>query len=204
MTHTLLDCFQGMAGTTEGFYGEGFECVGIEIEPKIARYGKRFGDVIVADMRTLNGENFKGFDVIWGSPPCRDFTSLTFLGHRWKNPPNVEKGLELVSCFLKFVEDAKPKFWILENSPNLRKYLQVKPTQISRIGKNMIRGFWGSYPSFLMPSSLKEIWFYDVKKNPKRIEKYYGKLRSWERAKIPLPCSQAFAKACKEALEKSN
>ena len=75
-----------------------------------------------------------------------------------KNPPNPEKGLELVNCFLKFVEDAIPKFWILENVPYLEDYLKQKPRLIStlRVSKfvrnpQMRRAFWGNFPNFLLP-----------------------------------------------------
>jgi len=70
----FLDCFCGLGGASEGFAREGFECVGIEINPEIAKLYPY--DCIVADIRTLDGTRFEGFDVIWGSPPCRDFTQL--------------------------------------------------------------------------------------------------------------------------------
>ncbi len=188
----FLDCFQGKAGATEGFHREGFECVGIEIDSEIAKFGKTYGDVIVADMKTLNGENFKGFNVIWGSPPCREFSQFAeSFSYRWKKPRNINDGLELVNCFLNFVKDANPKIWIMENVPNLEKYLKIKPRFTARIKPSMKRSFWGNFPNLLTPcfDDGRIIWHIQ------------GKLRSWERAKIPLPCSQAFAKACKEALE---
>ena len=35
-------------------------------------------------------------------------------------------------------------------------------------------------------------------------EGFHGEMRNWERAKIPLTCSLAFAKACKAELEKES
>jgi site-specific DNA-cytosine methylase len=186
----FLDCFCGLGGASEGFAREGLDCVGIEINPEIAKlYPYK---VIVADIQDLKGEDFKGYDVIWGSPPCREFSQFAeSFSYRWKKPSNIDSGLELVRCFLKFVEDAKPKIWIMENVPNLTKYLDIKPRMTAKIKPSMKRGFWGTFPDFLMPcfDDGRIIWHIQ------------GKLRSWERAKIPLPCSLAFAQACKQKLE---
>lgn len=138
--------------------------------------------------------------MIWGSPPCRDFSKMSHVGFgskrpngvvfKWKDPPNPLRGLVLVKCYLEFVDKAKPLFWIMENVPYLQKYLRLSPNQTSSISRTMKRSFWGNYPDFLLPTT-----------NDRRIKiDIQGKLRSWQRAKIPLACSQAFARACKEQL----
>lgn len=177
-----------MGGASGGFAKEGFKCTGIDIVDVGYPY-----ELIVSDMRRLKGEHFQGYDVIWGSPPCRDFSNFTACGWKtWKKKPDVNAGLELVHCYLDFVKAAKPDMWIMENVPRLRKFLHSPPNQVSRIGKTMRRAFWGNYPNFLMPMDLSKpsIYYHNWKRET----------RAWERAKIPLPCSQAFAKACKEAL----
>jgi DNA (cytosine-5)-methyltransferase 1 len=106
----LLDCFCGMGGVSDGFAMEGFDVTGIDIvdAPKMLGYNHKF---IQADMLTLKGEDFRGFDVVWGSPPCRDFSQIGVLyGKRWKNPPNPDDGIKTIRYFLKFVADAKPTF----------------------------------------------------------------------------------------------
>ena len=189
----FLDCFCGMGGVSEGFASEGFDVTGIDIvdAPKMLGYKYHF---IQANMLTLRGGDFRGFDVIWGSPPCRDFTILN--DARWKIKKNPQHGLELVDCFIKFVAEANPKLWIMENVVGLEKYVPVKPTiHKSPIGKYMKRSFWGNFPTFLMPT--------DLGKFKMRESCGWDKLAHWERARIPFPCSQAFAKACKEELEKT-
>jgi len=53
-----LDLFCGLGGWSDGLAMEGFEVLGVEIEPKITKLYKH--DVICADVRTLDGELFKG------------------------------------------------------------------------------------------------------------------------------------------------
>jgi len=196
----FLDCFCGMGGVSDGFALEGFDVTGIDIvdAPKMLGYKHRF---IQADMMTLKGEDFRGYDVIWGSPPCRDFSNLTHVGKghirkngsfwQWKEPPDLQRGLKLVNAFLEFVRIAHPKIWIMENVKGLAPYLAEKPRAIgSKIKGRKQHVFYGNFPGLLLPQSTSKL-----------ITEYSGKLRGWERAKIPLPCSQAFAKACKEALE---
>jgi site-specific DNA-cytosine methylase len=188
---TLLDCFCGMGGTSDGFSMEGFDVTGIDIvdAPKMLGYKHRF---IQADMLSLKGEDFKGYDVIWGSPPCREFTSCVEpFSHRWKKPPNLQEGLALVNSYLWFIQSAKPGIWIMENHPNLKKHVIYRSRFTGKLSNGMRRSFWGNFPIFMLPSSNKKsIWK----------GKYNNKTRSWERAKIPLACSRAFAKACHEAL----
>jgi DNA (cytosine-5)-methyltransferase 1 len=200
MTMKLLDCFCGMGGVSDGFALEGFDVTGIDIvdAPKILGYKHRF---IQADMETLKGEDFRGYDVIWGSPPCRDFSNLAIMGKgsirkngtlmKWKIPPNPMRGLKLVYAFLIFVEEARTKFWILENVANLALYLKRKPKVMNaKIWGGKRHVFYGNFPPFLLPIQDRKIMHTSMK----------GRYKSWQRAKIPLSCSQAFAKACKEAL----
>jgi site-specific DNA-cytosine methylase len=188
----LLDCFCGMGGVSDGFAQEGFDVTGIDIvdAPKMLGYKHKF---IQADMATLKGEDYRRFDVIWGSPPCRNFTSIGRIARNWKEPLNVEKGLELIKCFLKFIEDAKPQYWIMENVPGLQKHLKIKPRSVSLIKPNMRRLFYGNYPLTLIPRTEK--WIAVQKQRPRAI-------RSWKSARIPLACSRAFARACREELER--
>jgi hypothetical protein len=193
-----LDTFCGMGGVSDGFALEGFDVTGIDIvdAPKMLGYKHRF---IMADMLTLDGRDYRGFDVIWGSPPCRDFCIIAkTLGHRWKEKPNPKKGMVLIETFLNFVKKAKPKFWIMENSALARQYIPLKPRALSHIGKGMRRVFYGNFPLFLMPRDMTK----KLSAEKQRLSwKGNNKMKSWERAKIPLACSRAFASACKEALQ---
>lgn len=187
-----LDLFCGLGGWSDGLAAEGFEVLGVEINPEIAELYKH--PVIVADVTTLNGKDFQGYDLIVGSPPCRDFTKIPDFRHKegkgykitpWKEPKNPEKGLEFVHAFLRIVKEAEPTYWIMENVMGLTEHLDLKPKMVTRLGKGMKRVFWGNFPSFFV------IRDYGLK--PKA--NIQGKLRKWERAKIPTAFSRALGQA---------
>src|SRR3989304_2755191 len=92
MTFKLLDIFCGLGGVSDGFALEGFDVTGIDIEDMPSKgYKHRF---IRADIRDLKGEDYQGYDVIWGSPPCRDFSILgTCFGMKWKRKTDPNYGL---------------------------------------------------------------------------------------------------------------
>jgi len=186
-----LDLYCGLGGWSDGLALEGFEVLGVEIEPHIAEQYKH--PVIVADVRDLDPRNFMGYDLIVGSPPCREFTQvLKAFSHRWKKPPNLAEGLELVHAFLSFVEVAKPTYWLMENVPGLAKHLDIKPRTKTRLGPMMFRYFWGNYPLFLIPLDVNKRAWVD------------GKDRKWHRARIPLCVSQALGRAIRSSLRSAS
>ena len=193
----MLDCFCGIGGVSNGFSLEGFDVTGIDIvdAPKMLGYKHRF---IQADMFVLKGEDFRGFDVVWGSPPCRDFTILNDkhgTKTAWKDPKNPQRGMILVKDFVRFCNDAQPKFWILENVVGLKKHMSEQlpfiPLRLAiRIGwKRHV--FYGEFPEPEMPK---------IRKFKIRNSCGWDKLAHWKRSKIPLACSRAFAVACREKL----
>jgi len=208
MTLKMLDCFCGLGGVSDGFAKEDFDVLGIDIEDMPSKgYKHKF---LKADIKDLKGEDFKGYDVIWGSPPCRDFSQISLLyGKKWKDKPNPENGISIIRAYLQFVEDAKPTYWIMENVALLTKYFDsIKPRSIGFITYGKRHVFYGNYPLFLMPRDMR-IKIRVKNKNGRDQPNYSymepamrtNKLRKWVHAKIPLTCSQAFAKACREALE---
>ena len=61
----VLDLFCGMGGWSIPFIEVGDEVVGIDI--KNQGYP---GELIIQDIKTLDGSLFRNFDLIIGSPPC--------------------------------------------------------------------------------------------------------------------------------------
>lgn len=194
----VLDLFCGIGGWSDGFAIEGFEVIGVEINPNIAKLYKH--PVIIQDINTLDGKQFKDYDVIVGSPPCRDFSIFAKrFGKTWKkNPPDPQQGLKLIHEFIRVVQEAKPKYWIMENVPGLIPYF--KPPRFTTYleppeKQQMRRSFWGVFPLFLFPVQ------HDMKVARYRPEVgRKAKRNALERAKIPLPVTRAFAYAIHQAL----
>lgn len=191
-----LDLFCGLGGWSDGLVAEGFEVMGVEIEPEIAALYKH--PVIVEDVINLKGSQFPNYDLIVGSPPCRDFTRMCDHGLRkdgtywqWKEPKNPEKGLICVNAFLRIVGEARPRYWLMENVVGLKDHLDSpKPICTVKVTNSYMRTFWGTFPPFLIPRM----------NCTRTIYQFGGKHRKWLRAKMPLPLARALGKAVKEAV----
>lgn len=171
-----IDLYCGLGGWSDGLAEAGFDILGIEIRQDLASLYNH--PVIVADVRDLNPAKFGGYDLIIGSPPCRDFSAQAKCafrkGNPWKIPPDPEgHGMELVNTFLRFVKVAKPRYWLMENVAALAKYLALAPVMQVRIAGSKQRCFWGNFPLFL------------VTYHPEIRMHYTGEYRSEKNAYIP-------------------
>jgi DNA-cytosine methyltransferase len=115
---TVADLFCGAGGFSEGFAQAGFRIKWAidNWSPAVETYRKNHPsvDVTQGDILATNPSDFPRVDVVIGSPPCVHFS----LANRGGNG-NRETGLELVNRFLTFVEELHPKYWVMENVPNL-------------------------------------------------------------------------------------
>lgn len=122
---TILDLYCGTGGFSWGFHELGFK-IKVAIDKwKIAieNYQENFPgpEVICEDILKLHPENFEKVDVIIGGPPCPQFS---ICGNVYqKSYPD----LMLVAKFFEFVRILKPKFFIMENVPNILNYLRFEP-----------------------------------------------------------------------------
>jgi len=71
MTHPLaIDLFCGLGGWTEGLLAEGYKVIGFDIERH--DYGDRMkypAQLVLQDVLTLDGSQFKNATLIVASPP---------------------------------------------------------------------------------------------------------------------------------------
>lgn len=115
------DLFAGVGGMSEGFRMAGFEVAfAIEYDNEIAASYKRnhektdvvADDICNVDVEQLH-EKHPHVDVIIGGPPCQGFSQK---GKRLSldDPRNF-----LFKQFVKFVEEFDPKYFVLENVPNI-------------------------------------------------------------------------------------
>jgi len=74
MAPLAIDLFCGLGGWTDGLLAEGYDVVGFDIEQHI--YGdKRYpAQLVIQDVLTLHGSQFKGAALIVASPPCQGYS----------------------------------------------------------------------------------------------------------------------------------
>lgn len=73
-------------------------------------------EFILEDIINLEPNDFKDVDLIWGSPPCTEFSLANIKSDH-------VKGMILVNEFIKWVKVIKPKYYIMENVPQVKPYL---------------------------------------------------------------------------------
>lgn len=203
----VLDLFCGMGGWSIGFWREKYDCYGMDIIDVGYPY-----DLTVCDIKNYH-PHIKP-DVIVLSPPCTEFSTLTMLSYRkgQRGPPEPEKGIELVKEGLRVVQEAEPKYWILENVYGSISHLQPILGKPKLLAKPWV--LWGHFPSFMFASEPKRkgdnkiCHTFELGKGSNRIglpEDFpFDPLRSWKRAKIPVFLSQQIAKVCRESLNGMN
>jgi DNA (cytosine-5)-methyltransferase 1 len=121
-----IDLYSGIGGWSLGLKMAGidviqsFEYWSTAIETYNNNFNSRLEpiDLRSFDLDTLpfgEGE----IDIIVGSPPCTQFSYANRGGKG-----DIQDGLVDIKIFLDFVKKLKPKFWIMENVPRVKKVLE--------------------------------------------------------------------------------
>lgn len=84
MKPLAIDLFCGLGGWTEGLLAEGYDVVGFDIERH--EYGEhRYpGQLVIQDVLTLHGSQFKSAALIVCSPPCQEYSYMAMPWRRAK------------------------------------------------------------------------------------------------------------------------
>jgi site-specific DNA-cytosine methylase len=79
-----IDLFCGLGGWTAGLLAEGYRVIGFDIERH--QYGEhRYpAQLVIQDVRTLHGSQFKDAALIVASPPCQEFSYMAMPWSRAK------------------------------------------------------------------------------------------------------------------------
>jgi site-specific DNA-cytosine methylase len=93
-----IDLFCGLGGWTEGLLAEGYDVIGFDIERH--QYGdERYpAQLVIQDVLTLHGKQFKDVDLIVASPPCQAYSYRAMPWKRAKALPPPDNSL-FEACF---------------------------------------------------------------------------------------------------------
>lgn len=79
-----IDLFCGLGGWTEGLLAEGWDVIGFDIEQHIYGEHRYPAQLVMQDVLTLHGSQFRGADLIVASPPCQEFSYMAMPWSRAK------------------------------------------------------------------------------------------------------------------------
>lgn len=79
-----IDLFCGLGGWTEGLLSEGYDVIGFDIEAHEYGEEKYPGKLVLQDVLTLHGSQFKDAALIVASPPCQEFSYMAMPWSRAK------------------------------------------------------------------------------------------------------------------------
>lgn len=91
-TPLAIDLFCGLGGWTDGLLAEGWDVVGFDIERH--EYGEhRYpAQLVIQDVLTLHGSQFRNADLIVASPPCTEYSYMAMPWTRAKRIAAALKG----------------------------------------------------------------------------------------------------------------
>lgn len=76
MKPLAIDLFCGLGGWTEGLLAEGYEVVGFDNERHVYGEHRYPAQLVVQDVLTLHGSQFKSAALIVASPPCQEYSYM--------------------------------------------------------------------------------------------------------------------------------
>jgi len=76
MKPLAIDLFCGLGGWTEGLLAEGFRVIGFDIEKHEYGDAKYPAQLVLQDVLTIHGSQFKDAALIVASPPCQEFSYM--------------------------------------------------------------------------------------------------------------------------------
>jgi hypothetical protein len=90
MKPLCIDLFCGLGGWAEGFLAEGWDVAGFDIERHNYGSGGYPGRLVLQNVLTLHGSQFRDADCIVASPPCQEYS---YMAMPWKRSEQITKAL---------------------------------------------------------------------------------------------------------------
>jgi hypothetical protein len=156
MRPLAIDLFTGLHGWAEGLIAEGFEVIGFDIEDMSLLLGEPKPDhfhLVIQDVLTLHGAQFKDAALIVGSSPCQEFSYRAMPWKRAKALGPPELGMKLFHAQFRIQQQAseakgEPIPMVVENVRGAQKW--VGPARWNAGSMYL----WGDVPA-LMPKDIK-------------------------------------------------
>jgi hypothetical protein len=79
-----IDLFCGLGGWTDGLLEEGYDVIGFDIERHVYGEHRYPAQLVLQDVTTLHGSQFKTADLIVASPPCQEYSYMAMPWSRAK------------------------------------------------------------------------------------------------------------------------
>lgn len=98
MRPLAIDLFCGLGGWTEGLLAEGYYVVGFDIEQHVYGENRYPAQLVLQDVLTLHGRQFKDAALIVASPPCQAYSYRAMPWKRAKALPPPDNAL-FDACF---------------------------------------------------------------------------------------------------------
>jgi len=98
MRPVAIDLFCGLGGWTEGLIAEGYDVFGFDIEQHVYGEHRYPAQLVVQDVLTLHGKQFRNATLIVASPPCQAYSYRAMPWKRAKALPPPDNTL-FEACF---------------------------------------------------------------------------------------------------------
>ena len=85
-----IDLYCGLGGWTEGFLAEGYEVVGFDIEAHVYGDQRYPAQLVLQDVLTIHGRQFKDAAIIVASSPCQAYS---YMAMPWTRAKQIANGL---------------------------------------------------------------------------------------------------------------
>ncbi len=205
MKPLAIDLFCGLGGWTEGLLAEGYCVVGFDIEQHVYADARYPAQLVLQDVLTLHGKQFKDAALIVASPPCQAYSYRAMPWKRAKALPPPDNSL-FEACFRiqREASEAAGRHipMVVENVRGAQKW-----GGRSRWNYGSFH-LWGDVPA-LKPAGthakqptagLADSWFYgNYEGSARRWSSRSPQRKQWSAliAKIPLPLSRYIASVYK-------
>lgn len=106
MRPLAIDLYCGLGGWTDGLLAEGYEVIGFDIERHEYGEAKYPATLVLQDVRSIHGSQFKDAALIVGSSPCQEFSYRAMPWKRAKALPPPYLGMELFNAQFRIQREA--------------------------------------------------------------------------------------------------